>query len=431
MKIISLEAENVKRLRSVHIEPKGATVVLGGRNGQGKSSTLDAIEMALGGTKSIPAEPVRHGARKARIVVNLGDLVVERTFSAKGTQLVVKSADGTPQKSPQGILDALCSKVAFDPLEFARMDAKKQDEVLKRVLGLDFSEFDAERARAYSERTQVQRDAKALQARVDAMPRHTGIGGEVSVSELLAELDRRGEASKERERLLRESERLESQVRHHDHQVIRLEEKLEELTLSLEVTRQHLANEKAARESVRCELGEAARAVSAHAPPDVSDIREQLASAEETNRKVRENHAHDEAVEELDALELRADALSSAIESIDERKRAALEAAEFPVSGLGFDELGPTLNGVPLAQASQAERLRVSVAIGLALNPALKVLLVRDGALLDDESMALLAQMAAEADAQVWIERVGKGDPGALVIEDGEVEGRPATAEAN
>jgi recombinational DNA repair ATPase RecF len=39
----------VKRLRAVTIRPDGSLVQISGRNAQGKTSVLDAIEMALGG----------------------------------------------------------------------------------------------------------------------------------------------------------------------------------------------------------------------------------------------------------------------------------------------------------------------------------------------------------------------------------------------
>ena len=47
VKINKLELENVKRVRAVTLEPtaNGLTVI-GGRNGQGKTSVLDAIAWA-------------------------------------------------------------------------------------------------------------------------------------------------------------------------------------------------------------------------------------------------------------------------------------------------------------------------------------------------------------------------------------------------
>ena len=82
-----------------------------------------------------------------------------------------------------------------------------------------------------------------------------------------------------------------------------------------------------------------------------------------------------------------------------------------------------TFDGKPFDQASSAEQLRVSVAMGIALNPTLRVLLVRDGSLLDKESFKMMAEMASEADAQVWIERVEDDDHVGIVIEDGAVKG--------
>jgi recombinational DNA repair ATPase RecF len=61
MKIIELQAENVKRLRAVTITPEGNIVEISGRNGQGKTSVLDAIWWAVSGTTHIQAVPIRKG----------------------------------------------------------------------------------------------------------------------------------------------------------------------------------------------------------------------------------------------------------------------------------------------------------------------------------------------------------------------------------
>jgi len=415
MKIIKLEAENIKRLRAVRIEPSGPVVIIGGRNAQGKSSTLDAIEIALGGKASIPPEPVRRGARRARIVADLGDIVVERTFSPKGTELVVKDAAGVPQRSPQALLDALCSRVAFDPLAFARMKPAEQDRVLRDLLGIDTADLDKSRAALYAERTAVSRDAKALAARADAAPTYRDAPPEaVSIEALLQRLDEETTKDRAVQSAKQKADQFADNLERASVVRDRLKAQLERLAAELADVEDDVKTFSAAFDRQQKELNSMAK-------PDTDSVKAALANAQRVNAEVAANDAWRKLREQADAASERVDVLSDAITSIDEEKAARIAAARFPVEGLGFDESGPTLHGIPLEQASQAERLRVSVAIGLALHPQLKVLLIRDGSVLDDDSMRMVADMAANADAQVWLERVGSGDPSAIVIEDGSV----------
>lgn len=47
MKIIKLTSENVKCLKAISIEPDGNLVIIGGKNGAGKTSALDSIAFAV------------------------------------------------------------------------------------------------------------------------------------------------------------------------------------------------------------------------------------------------------------------------------------------------------------------------------------------------------------------------------------------------
>lgn len=425
LRIVELRAENIKRLQAVEIHPNGELVVIGGRNAQGKSSTLDAIEMALGGASTIPPDPIRHGARKGRVVVDLGELVVERTFTPKGTTLTVTAKDGTPQKSPQALLDSLCSSIAFDPVAFARLEPKKQDEVLKKVLGLDFSELDADRAKLFDARTQTKRDLKAAEARLDAMPApEAGLPkAEQSAADILAEVEQRQAQRAENEKALafvveleREHRGLGSGLSALDRRIAELEEKLAETRKDREAVAER-------RDSLTASIERKREEVAALVDPDLDEPKARLATLEATNRKVRQAQERAKLEAEAKKLAARADELTGAIEAIDEKKAAALASAKFPVEGLGFDELGPTLHGAPLEQASQAEKLRLSVAIGAALNPRLRVMLLRDGSVLDDDGMRLLAELAQAHGLQLWCERVGDRDASAIIIEDGMVRG--------
>ncbi|MEI6494263.1 MAG: hypothetical protein WCO94_17085, partial [Verrucomicrobiota bacterium] len=73
------------------------------------------------------------------------------------------------------------------------------------------------------------------------------------------------------------------------------------------------------------------------------------------------------------------------------------------------------------SQCSAAEQMRVSMAVALAMNPSLRVCLIRDGSLLDSDSLEIIREMAEAADAQVWLERVSEGADCQVIIEDGAI----------
>ncbi len=62
IKITNLELENIKRIKAVQLTPsESGLTVIGGNNGQGKTSVLDGIAWALGGDKFKPSQPQRDG----------------------------------------------------------------------------------------------------------------------------------------------------------------------------------------------------------------------------------------------------------------------------------------------------------------------------------------------------------------------------------
>ena len=402
MKIIELRAENVMRLKAVEITPDGTVQVIGGRNAQGKSAVLNAIWLALGGGKASKdiSRPIRDGEEKASVRLDLGDLVVTRSWTRKGTSLKVENSEGASFKSPQGMLDALVGQLSFDPLAFTRLSAKDQREALLDLVDLDvdLDALDAEAARVYSERTEVGRQGKAIgdiPAIDDDLPKT-----EESVSEWVARL---GEAQE----MVAHLERTEAQRQQALRDVADAENEIGRL-MSLIETRtkesQYLAN-----------------AVDAVEPPDLRFIQLKIGSVEETNAKIRANNAAKARLREKTELREQYNALTDRLTELDEQKANALADATFPVEGLSFDESGVLFQGVPLSQASSAEQIRVSLAMGMALNPKLRVLMIKDGSLLDEDSMAAIRDQVADGDFQLWLEVVNPDDPSAVLIEDGQV----------
>jgi DNA repair exonuclease SbcCD ATPase subunit len=418
MKIVQLSVDNVKRLKAVRIKPDGNLVVIGGENGQGKTSVLDSIMYALGGKNTVCERPIHEGEKRAEVTVDLGDLVVTRTFTEAGGSLSVKQADGGKVASPQALLDSLSGRLSFDPLEFARQEPTKQKATLQALVGLDFTGLDHERKQAFDERTAVNRRVKELEANLKAAPHHTNAPEvEVSVTDLSAELQKAQDAEVEFERRKAEYQAAKSRVAGTEREIAETERQIKALQDRLTSLHGEL-------KTMAGDFQKAKQAAENVPVFEIDAIRERLNSAEQVNRKVRENARRAELDAAYRAACQEADAHTDRLQKIDADKAAALQGAKFPVEGLAFDEHGVTLNGLPFSQASAAEQLRVSVAMGLALNPKLRVMLIRDGSLLDKKSLAIVAEMAEQHDAQVWMERVGDGAEVSVVIEDGEVKPR-------
>jgi len=408
--IVRLTAENVKRLKAVEIAPDGNLVVLSGRNGQGKTSVLDAITYALGGKGAVCAEPIRRGQESAEIVCDLGDLVVKRRFTAGGgTTLEVTSREGLRFPSPQSMLDKLVGELTFDPLAFARQSAKDQVETLQRLLGLDFSEADREAELAYNERTLVNRELKAAEARLKAMPpMHAGTPKEpVNPGDLAGELQRANQHNSENERAR--------------HSVRRGADGIAAMEQNAQRLRAELQRVEAAIGAAIVEQQALEARVATLADIDTAPILQRMRDADAVNQRVRANQQRAEVEKEVAAKSAKSNELTDRIDEIQQWKSSEVASAKMPVAGLGLSYEGVTLNGLPLSQASAAEQLRVSVAIGIAMNPRLRVLLIRDASLLDKQSLALVAEMAKAANAQVWLERVEDDSATAVVIEDGMV----------
>lgn len=431
LRIVRLESANIKRLRAVEISPEGNVVVIGGRNGQGKTSVLDSIVYALGGKGEICDEPLRRGEEHGHIVVDLGDLVVRRTFTESGGgQLTVENGEGARYQSPQAMLDRLVGRLSFDPLEFARMKPAEQSETLRELVELDTSDVDAAIAGKFDERTAVNRTVRNLEGQLEGLAEHEGVGTEeVSIVDLVAERDRRVDHNSELAVLqqahgdeLGLCEQKGREIGELEDLIARLRSELNAAENSLEGTRADGREQEAVATRQRA-------AIDAFVLEDLTEITAQIEGAEGRNAMARENARRAEVVQEFKGSKQTAGTLTAQLLDLKAKRAAAIEATEFPVDGLGFGEDGVTFGEIPFAQASSSEQLRVSVAIGLAMNPRLRVLLVRDGSLLDDDSMRLLAEMAVEHDAQVWLEVVREDEGVNVVIEDGMVRGAEAVAE--
>lgn len=414
--ITRLEAQNVMRLSAVRIEAnETGLVVIAGKNAAGKTSVLDSIAMALGGKNLMPEQPLRKGAKSGEIKVTLSNgLVIIRTLTGdRTTNLRVESEDGGLFQSPQRMLDALVSELSFDPMTFMQAGEAGQVAMLKNLIPADLDAIERRRHLLYTERTEANREVKRQQARLSDFQQHDGVPDEeVSIGALTAQLEGAQESHRENRQAIEKAGQLQIDAGRRLIQAQDIRSKI----IELDAEAQNLEDSASELdESAIRTLGELEHVDL----PDLDAITGQIQGLEETNREVRENREHATCTQAIESGTEETSALTEQIDACDAERSDAFAKANLPVEGLTVEDGSVHLNDLPLSQSSQAERLQVSVALGIALNPELRVLLVRDGNDLDDDSIKAVAEMAESAKAQLWIEMVRPGDLPAILIEDG------------
>jgi energy-coupling factor transporter ATP-binding protein EcfA2 len=439
MKIIELRAENIKNLKAIEIRPEGA-VVLEGKNGAGKSAVLDSIFMALTGKKI--AEPIRNGEKRAEINVDLGNYKIKRVFTAKGDRLEVLSAEGAAFTSPQTMLNEILGNLSFDPLQFAEMGKnaegmRRQRAMLSALVGLDFTEADKERTRLYDERTRKNREIKGgdptsyrpspgqplpLESLVGAMQQPKPGTPRVEIS--MAEEIKKVTALEEQARIHEKYE--EDKCAISDRRAAKEIEKkmhldnikdLEEQIAAAKTSVQMLDIEIKDLESAMTKLPEPANIM----PEQIVEARQALLNVEESNKEIRKAIEYDQAMARLEDAKKVVVQIEKEMMDIDLAKEAKIKAAKFPIEGLGLTDQYVTFNGKPFSQLSTGEQIRVSTAVAMALNPTLKIIVVREGSLLDKVGLEAIVALAKEKDYQLWIERVSDDKQVGIYLEDGEI----------
>lgn len=434
MKIIKLQSENFKRLVAVEITPSGNMVEITGRNGQGKTSVLDSIWVALAGLEGSPRQPIRKGELEARIILSLGtdkpELIVTRTFrpgknSDITSKLTVESAEGARFPGPQAVLDKLLGALSFDPLAFDRMSAKQQFETLRAfVPGVDFAAIDAANKADYDQRTAINRKAKEANAAAATITIDPTLADAALVdeSELTAKLEAAGKHNTDIETRKANRQRMQGEIGAITQAVANMRKHaadLERQAAELKANAQAQEDDTARKQARLDAAGNLAE------PIDTKALVAEINAARQRNAQVldhqKRKNARREMLEAAQKAEAQAQALTEAMDLREAKKRDAIAAAKLPIDGVTFGDGEILLGGVPWNQASDAERLRASMAMAMATNPTLRIVRVRDGSLLDDDSMKLVAEMAEKNDSQVWLERVDSSGRVGIVLEDGRV----------
>ena len=400
VKINNLEIENVKRVRAVKLQPsENGLTIIGGDNGQGKTSVLDAIAWALGGDKFKPSTPEREGSVVPPFLhVELSNgLVVER----KGDKSSLKVIDKNGNKGGQQLLNEFVEALALNLPKFMQATARDKADTLLKIIGVGdkLYELEAEEQRLYNTRTGIGQIADQKAKYAKEMPIYTGIPKEpVSVSELIRQqqdiLARNGENKRKRDN-----------AAYYEHALVNAERNFEEAKKILE---QAKADAEAARKSAEDLHDES-----------TAELEANIADIDQLNAKIRANLDRERAEIEADGYKKQYEDLTAQIEKIRQDKRDLLNGAELPLEGLSVERGELTYNGFKWDNMSGSEQLKVATAIVRKLNPECGFVLMDKLEQMDAKTLAEFGAWLEQEGLQVIATRVSTGGECSIIIEDG------------
>lgn len=430
VKINSLDVENVKRVKAVALQPtKEGLTVIGGRNGQGKTSVLDSIAWALGGDRMRPDAPKREGSAGdpyMRVELSNG-VVVER----KGAKSALKVIDPEGNKAGQRLLDAFVSSFALDLPKFMGGTDKEKADALLQIIGVgdELAELDRTVDELYNKRLaigQMERQKRGAANDMQSFP--DAPAAPVSASGLIQEqqeiLARNGANQKLRQKvdeIAQDCDGVNASIAAMATQREAIERQLADIDAKIEDAKAH-------RKSLEADLEVARKTADQLQDESTAEIEAKLEEIDAINEKVRTNQAKAAATEEADALLAEYEELSAALEDVRMSRMKLLEGVDLPLPELSVEKGCLTYKGAHWNDMSGSEQLKVATAIVQRLNPSCGFVLVDKLEQMDPDTLAEFGAWAQGEGLQVIGTRVSTGDECSVLIEDGLAEA-PAAEE--
>ena len=409
IKIASLTTENVKRVKSVHIEPSpNGLTIIGGNNNNGKTSILDSIAWALGGNKYRPSKAQREGS-VVPPTINLklsNGLIVER----KGKNSDLKVTDPTGNKAGQNLLDSFVEELAINLPKFINSSDKEKANTLLEIIGVgqQLYELECQEKEKYNMRRSIGQIADQKEKFAKEQPFYPEAPKTlVSITDLITQqqdiLAKNGENQRKRDmtdQLHRQATQLMAEIERQENTLANLKEQYQSVLRDYDVAQK--TSEQLQDESTE-------------------ELEESIANIESINIKVRANLDREKA--EQDAAEYRTQysSLTTEIESLRKQRMDLLQNADLPLDGLSVEDGELLYNGQRWDNMSGSQQLMVSTAIVRKLKPECGFVLIDKLEQMDMQTLNEFGAWLEQEGLQAIATRVSTGDECSIIIEDGYV----------
>lgn len=393
-KLIGLQIEGMRLIKAAALQfkPSGLTEIIG-KNNQGKSTLIDAIEILFEGFKQKTDDMISHGQEKAVIIGDLDEFTIKRVITNKTDRLEVLTKTGFKPSKPQDFLNTLINKLTFRPQVF--LDKRPEDKLksVMEILKIDFNAENTAIATKENERILTGRDIKNLGEKAEA-PKVDP----VDTAELL------------------------KQKQHIANFNLEEKEKADDIEFfnSIKSDLESYAKQNTDRPLVKAGLVDIKdKTVSVIKTLPQSEykssdaIDEQIRTASTTNQQAQTYKDYEKWKADKATKQAEYDKLTVEIKALRAKKIQKLKDTEMPVKGLLIKEVtegtyGLFYEDIYCENWSTSLGWRISLAICAAMQPDLRAIFLDNGETLDSDTRKELDKWSIANDIQVILTVVQK-----------------------
>ena len=457
MKISKLKIENLFGIEQLELD--GKSVELTGTNGAGKSSVLDAIRLALT-NNSKRKYIVKNGETEGRVLVKLDDgtTIDRKKRTDKSDYKSIKDENGNEINSPETFLKDIFTPLQLEPVEFLSMSEKEQNRILLNLIEFnkDKKEFIQEKfgeipswvnyddsileilnqlqskeGQYYQNREDINRQIRNGIAIINDIAKDIPEGYDAekwrnfTLSDKYEELNKDKEYNAKIDKSIAYKEDYNNKIKQietiENNTLLQIEKdkseeknkittEMQELKNRIELLQKDLENIDVKYEKTIAETKSETIAEKAKLDENIK-VANEWANKEKINTEMLENelkiaeemkgHLNEydrmkEMQKKVDDLNVVSESLTNKIELARDLPGIILKEVNIPVKNLTVENGIPLVNGLPVGNLSEGEKLQLCVDVTLSDNNNLKLILIDGTEKLSEENRKKLYEICKE-----------------------------------
>ena len=449
MKISKIKIKNLFGISEISLD--GKSIEVSGKNGVGKTSILDSIRYALQ-NNSDRDYIIKNGENEGEILIETDTgLSINRKKRAQSSDYKSIKNNGEDIQSPESFLKEIFTPMTLDPIQFCNMTKQEQNRAILDLIdfkwdlnwikekfgeiptGINYeqnilqilSDIQSENSPYFKARQDVNRDIRNNMAFIEDIAKDIPSNYDAKkweefdltakLKELMEirqknskveeakqyissyenklkgyEADKEIAISAEEKNIANEREILKSSIERMKAEIIAAEDKLKGLDKTLEDKKKIVELEFANKVTALNESMGRAQEFANMEIIDCTNLAAECDMAEQMKKHLNEYKRMKNYEEEIEKLKAISEEYTRKIELAGTLPGEILQTATIPVKGLTVENGVPLINGLPISNLSEGQKLELCVDIVLSKPNNLKLILLDGVEKLSDDNRAKL-----------------------------------------